>query len=604
MDDIRTPDGREIADDGGTIGLALSGSGLRASLFHFGLLARLAELDLLRRIDIISATGGAAIIAALYHLHLKRLLDAEGDIDSGRLIKMVVDMERGFLKAAETDFRAQLFQNPFANLKRVSASYSSATRFGHLLDRHVFRPAWNGDTRRPIEMRDLAIEPRGDSDFNPATENGKRYCKAPVLIINATNLATGRPWRFDAERMGEPAAGPELQRLSKTPRLAQSTYGRLPDGYARMPLGQAVAASMAAPELLEPLRLLHLYPDPEHPAKPLDIRLGDGRLADALGTDALLERGCGKLIIGDASGVETLGLGLTNRTQALQLANLEARRPGGVVLVHMLREIEAPEVKPLGRIERGRVLKDRTDGHVTSYGIRRRAQKLIAGMRTSLDAPSEIEAISLMASGYLVAKRAFQQHRQRGHAWTEDARPAASSWRFTVMIEPLREPSKALLKHLKTACLSGFRAERLAPSKAFGSGFLAVATALTLIALGALWSALRPAAGADQLWMLTTIGLFLLLAWLAGRNFREENPGGLGPERANALADGIDKIGALLIAFPRALASRFQHRTSQTFLRAGRLKAIGIEPAAPEKRSDDTVRRRAPSAPVSMEKAA
>ena len=34
--------------DAQTLGLALSGGGFRASLFHIGVLARLAELDLLR----------------------------------------------------------------------------------------------------------------------------------------------------------------------------------------------------------------------------------------------------------------------------------------------------------------------------------------------------------------------------------------------------------------------------------------------------------------------------------------------------------------------------------------------------------------------------
>lgn len=604
MDDLRASDGRKITEDGGPIGLALSGSGLRASLFHIGLIARLAELDLLRRIDMISATGGAAVIAALYHLHLKRLLDAEGDIGSDRLAQMVQEMERYFLQAVEVDFQARLFENPFANLRRVSATYSSATRLGHLLDRQVFRPVWNGKARRPVEMRDLLIRPRGDSDFNPATDNQKRYCKAPVLIINATNLTTGRPFRFDAERMGEPAAGPALRRLSKAPLLAQSSYDRLPDAFARMPLGQAIAASMAAPELVEPLHLHRLYPDPERRSKPLDIRLGDGRLADALGTDALLERGCGRLIIGDASGAETLGLGLTNRTQALQLANLEARRPGGVVLVHMLREIEAPEVRPLGKIERGRVVKDRTDGHVTSFGVQRRAQKLIAGMRTGLDAPSEIEAMSLMASGYLIARRAFQQHRQSGHAWTDDPPLSNLSWRFEAMIEPLRHPSKALLKHLRTASLSTFRVQRLALSQAFGSGFLALAAALTLIALGAIWSALRPEAGADRLWMVTTFGLLLLLAWLAGRHLQDDNPAGLGPRRPSLLLSGLDKIGALLIAFPRALAACFQRRASQFFLKAGQLTSIGIEPAARQKQSAEENDRLDLPAPEALDRAA
>ncbi len=41
-------------------GLALSGGGLRASLFHIGVLGRLAELDLLRHVDVISTVSGGS----------------------------------------------------------------------------------------------------------------------------------------------------------------------------------------------------------------------------------------------------------------------------------------------------------------------------------------------------------------------------------------------------------------------------------------------------------------------------------------------------------------------------------------------------------------
>ena len=94
MVDLRTPHGTPIVDDSGSIGLALSGSGLKAGLFHIGMLARLAELDILRQIDVISAAGGGAIVAALYHLHLKRVLDTEGDIETDRLFAIIADVER------------------------------------------------------------------------------------------------------------------------------------------------------------------------------------------------------------------------------------------------------------------------------------------------------------------------------------------------------------------------------------------------------------------------------------------------------------------------------------------------------------------------------
>src|SRR5262245_42699348 len=57
------------------LGLALSGGGLRASFFHIGVLARLAEVDLLRHVEVLSTISGGSIIGALYYLYAKRLLE-------------------------------------------------------------------------------------------------------------------------------------------------------------------------------------------------------------------------------------------------------------------------------------------------------------------------------------------------------------------------------------------------------------------------------------------------------------------------------------------------------------------------------------------------
>lgn len=601
MSAIRTPGGDEIVDDGGPIGLALSGGGLKASLFHIGVLARLAELDLLRRIDVISATSGGALVAALYHLRLKRLLDADGDIGTERLIQLVAALERDFLRVAQTDLRTRLTESLVANLKRVSARHSSAVRFGDLLDQHMFRPIWNGDPDRPVEMRELAIHPRGDRAFNPATDNKKRYCKAPALIINATNLGTGRSWRFDAERMGEPTATPVARRLGKSPLLAQGLYRRLPETYAGMTLGHAVAASMAAPDMLEPVRLHRLFPDPDHPSAYLDVRLADGELADTLGTDALLERGCVRLIVSDASGIEARGWGArargtNDRARAHQLETLDVQRPGGVVLIHLLSEIEALEVKPLGPIERGSVVKDRHDADVTSYGVERGLQKLIASIRVDLDAPSDIEAMSLMADGYLIAKRAFQRLRQRGQSWAEETLPNASPWRFTAMVDVLAKPSRKVSRHLKSARHSTFKAPRLAIGQAFGICLLTLAAALTLVALGAMWSALRPAAGADGLWIAVTSGLLALAAWLVGRHVGDDMRAGSEPARTKAMFAWIGKVRTLASALPLVFVAQFRHRANRAFLKAGRLKKLGIKPIKVERPQKDAARRRAPAA--------
>ena len=68
----------------GKVGLALSGGGFRASLFHIGVLARLAELDVLRHVEVLSCVSGGSIIGAHYYLEVKRLLETEGRPDHRR----------------------------------------------------------------------------------------------------------------------------------------------------------------------------------------------------------------------------------------------------------------------------------------------------------------------------------------------------------------------------------------------------------------------------------------------------------------------------------------------------------------------------------------
>ena len=68
----------------GRIGLALSGGGFRASLYHLGVLAKLAELDLLRHVEYLSCVSGGAIVGAAYYLAVRELLQKTSDAEITR----------------------------------------------------------------------------------------------------------------------------------------------------------------------------------------------------------------------------------------------------------------------------------------------------------------------------------------------------------------------------------------------------------------------------------------------------------------------------------------------------------------------------------------
>ena len=61
------------------ISLALSGGGFRASVFHLGLLRRLAELGWLPRVDALSTVSGGSIVGAFAVTRWQKMIEAGAD---------------------------------------------------------------------------------------------------------------------------------------------------------------------------------------------------------------------------------------------------------------------------------------------------------------------------------------------------------------------------------------------------------------------------------------------------------------------------------------------------------------------------------------------
>ena len=249
------------------------------------------------------------------------------------------------------------------------ADYSRTDRLGDVLDERLYRPVWNGDRSRPIEMRELRIHPAGDRSFHPDTGNAARRVKVPMLMINATALNSGHNWRFEAARMGEPAPSALERQLEKNILLQQAPYGCMIERQETMPLGQAVGASACVPGIFEPLPISDLYPNPldgEFSPDRLRVQLVDGGVHDNLGLEALRERGCTHYVVSDASGQmldqaepETwLGavIGrsssiLMDRVRELQLARLFDANPGRVAVMHLRHDLAPLSVRPLAEGE-------------------------------------------------------------------------------------------------------------------------------------------------------------------------------------------------------------------------------------------------------------
>jgi NTE family protein len=260
------------------VGLALSGGGIRAAIFHLGVLRYLAERGIMERVSHLSTVSGGSLIAAAIistsgmrwpgsPLYLETVYPA--------LRRLLTTCDLFSLRAL--GIRGLIHQN-FRLLNR---------RADILVD--LLEQQWKINGR----LKDL-----------PDT---------PTWWINTTCLETGKNWRFSKQEMGDWQFGRHYE--------------------PPFTLAQAVAASAAVPYVIGALRVelpqAGWYATDPATRKPLEgirprldvVHLWDGGAYENLGLEALYKAdqglvGCDFLICSDASGP----LATTRKSSAL--ANL------------------------------------------------------------------------------------------------------------------------------------------------------------------------------------------------------------------------------------------------------------------------------------------
>ena len=410
----------------GKIGLGLSGGGFRASLYHIGVLAKLAELDVLRRVEVLSCVSGGSVIGAHYYLEVRKLLQEKADSEITRedYIEIVKRVQKEFLRGVQRNVRTRVLSEPITNLRMIfTRNYSRTLRAGELFESEIFSLVPDGGGRGERFINDLYVKPKGEPpDFRPKYNNWRREAKVPILILNAATLNTGHSWHFTASYMGEPPAGIDSV-IDGNDRLRRVYYTEAPERHRRVRLGHAVAASACVPGLFEPVALEGLYPDRV-------VRLVDGGVCDNQGITGLLEQDCNVLLISDGSGqMESLAdpsrgpLGtalrsttiLQSRVRQSQYQDMVARKRSGLLrgfmFVHLKEDLNVDPVDWVGCLEPYDASDDARPvsrrGKLTSYGIARDIQQSLASVRTDLDSFSDVEAYALMASAYRMTEHAF-----------------------------------------------------------------------------------------------------------------------------------------------------------------------------------------------------
>jgi predicted acylesterase/phospholipase RssA/Mrp family chromosome partitioning ATPase len=463
----------------GKLGLALSGGGFRASLFHIGVLACLAERDALRHVEAMSCVSGGSIVGAHYYLEIQRLLSTKKDpnITQADYVDVVQRLIDDFLAGVQTNIRARLLSELWTQLKAMFwPAYTRTQRLGELYESRIFSRVKDGRGDSARWMDDLKITPLDEPPgFRPKYHNWRRSNKVPTLVLNATTLNTGHNWQFTATWMGEPPAGIDAE-IDANYRLRRMYYTEAPARFKRFRLGHAVAASSCVPGILEPLKLRGLYPD-------RTIGLVDGGVFDNQGVASLLEQDCTLIMVSDASGQMSAEndpssgvLGVPLRSFSISMARgrgaeyreLEARRRSaslrGLMFLHLKKGLDGENIDwvdcddPTDASDDARPVDQR--GVLTRFGIRKDVQTLLAGIRTDLDSFSDIEAYALMTSGYRMAQ--FEFRRSIEHEFP--AAPRASvSWKFLDAESLLGQGPhfEQVKRHLSVGSKSAFKVWRM-----------------------------------------------------------------------------------------------------------------------------------------------
>jgi predicted acylesterase/phospholipase RssA len=488
----------------GKVGLALSGGGFRASLYHIGVLAKLAELDLLRHVEYLSCVSGGSIVGAHFYLEVRKLLEEKKDEDITKedYIEIVHKLANDFYAGVKTNIRTRIAAEWLTNLKMIFLpGYSRTMRAGDLYEKEIYARVDDKAGHKARWLNELTITPPGQTKFSPKDDNWRRFAKAPILVLNATSLNTGHNWQFTATWMGEPPAG-IVTKVDANSRLRRMYYTEAPKTHQSIRLGHAVAASASVPGLFEPLALLDLYKHMPGTARPV-VRLCDGGVFDNQGTSALLEQGCSVLLVSDASGQMAdldfppngaLGVPLRAngilqaRVRVAQFEDLDSRRRGGLLkglmFIHLKKDLDSKEVDWIDCQEPSE--QGQSKPPLTEYGVQRHVQRQLAAVRTDLDSFSEAEAYALMTSGYLMTGQALEENGILGF----DIQPSPSQpWKF-LEIKPLMQQAgedTPLLRQLRVANTRLFKVWYLTRYLQIVAGLLGLALLFLLGYAGYQW---------------------------------------------------------------------------------------------------------------------
>ncbi len=218
-----------------TLGLALSGGGYRAAAYHLGTLNKLHELRILARVNVLSTISGGSITGAAYALH------------DGEYPAFHAEMRHKLLTCSTI---GAVLRTPRILLPLVLI-VSILVGLIYIL----FTPwAWTVLFLLPLflflllrfQFRLLPISEAIEAAYDKFFFQKRTLpdLKGPLMAIGSSNLQTGRPFTFSADRMGD-----------STYAYYQPPIKFTPVGF---PVARAVVASSCVPFAFTPI---HIAPE-------------------------------------------------------------------------------------------------------------------------------------------------------------------------------------------------------------------------------------------------------------------------------------------------------------------------------------------------------
>jgi predicted acylesterase/phospholipase RssA len=258
------------------IGLALSGGGFRASLFHLGVIRRLEELGIMEKVSIVSAVSGGSIVAAYYLCEMEKQLREvlrRGQIPNR--VELFENIADKFMKAVAHNLRtrALIYTPQYHPILFVKALALQAFRQGaraELIQAEYDKFFFFNDT-----MDQLPVEKPSDfpkTDIPSCIDPTKEPFYGPKLLLNTTSLLSGERVPFSRD------SSSGIKDLKTSDKNV-------------LPLSRVVGASSGVPVVFPPTAVCG------------DL-LVDGGVSDNQGIEGLLdpESQCNVILVSDASG--------------------------------------------------------------------------------------------------------------------------------------------------------------------------------------------------------------------------------------------------------------------------------------------------------------